>query len=129
MLIGGNVLCVVVDSNVAGSVLCFFQAGNDSTTEIEEGEMDRDEVDWPGLAIFAVSGSLLMVESGSGGWLSRRLFSNSFILKTGTDKVGLGLGFFFKGDRSRGWLSLTAVVPLWLLLSSEPAYSRPKISE
>ena len=70
-----------------------------------------------------------MGESGSGGWLSRRLFSNSFILKTGTDKVGLGLGFFFKGDRSRGWLSLTAVVPLGLLLSSEPAYSRPKISE
>jgi hypothetical protein len=55
MLIGGKVRCVVVDSNVAGSVLCFFQAGKDSTTEIEEGEMDRDEVDWPGQGIWAVS--------------------------------------------------------------------------
>ena len=57
MLIGGKVLCVVVDCSVAGSVLCFFQEGNDSTTEIEEGEMDRDEVDWPGQDNLAVSGS------------------------------------------------------------------------
>lgn len=58
-LIGGSARCVVVDIivdadvDVVGgggasvSVLCFFQAGNDSEIDGEEVEVEGMEVDWP----------------------------------------------------------------------------------